>query len=323
MASVPFDVLFDPLEQAVLPHEVNPDDAVEIGAANNVLFTTVSMTKFRDGDGELIFSDESPVAMYTEWRDFKDGATHRYQWVRVELKVASNPSIIASGHSLVATRWPRGNAWIYQTKFKPVWKGLKAQKPRPGSDVDTFPKLLHWLEVASFDPWETRSGVLTAGLSRPKRDGWEETRDAREKSFTLMGACADFGKCLSFLEKSEKVRTLRSDTKQGTIAFGHADLAQTDTGKRPKLYDGLIDEALMLLDVAIRQALAGDVNPARWSGRPVVDLVDEIYREYLNNLNRRENRRMRGNSSVWLIPFEEGAYYDRGYENNTDDEADN
>lgn len=55
MASVPFDVLFDPLDRTDLPLEVDPDDAVEIGAVSNVVSTTVSLTKFRDGDGELVF----------------------------------------------------------------------------------------------------------------------------------------------------------------------------------------------------------------------------------------------------------------------------
>lgn len=170
--------------------------------------------------------------------------------------------------------------------------------------------------------WETRSGVLTAGLSRPKREGWEETRDARAQSFTLMGACADFDKCLSFLEKSEKIRMLRSNTQQGTIAFGHADLAKTKTGKRPKLYDGLVDAALLLLDVAIRQALAGDKDPSRWSRRPVVDLVDEIYREHLNNANRREHRRMGGGSEISLVPFDDGVYYSWDNGGEVDDETD-
>lgn len=319
MAGIPFDVLFDPLEYPVPPSGADPDDAVEIGATSNVVSTTVSLTEFRNG--ELVFSDEIPVTMCKEWRELRDGTTVNnakskkidpyHQWIRVEFKVASHSSTISSGHSLIATRWPRGNAWTYQTKFKPVWKGLKDQKPKPGDDVDTFPKLLDWLEAASFDYWETRSGVLTAGLSRPERLRSKDTRDAREKSLTLMGACADFDQCEAFLRDSEKVRMLRSKTKQGTIAFGHADLTKTETGKPPKLYDGLIDEALMFLDVAIRQALAGDVNPSRWSGRPVVDLVDEIYREHLNNLNRREHRRMKGDSSVSLVPFDDGEYLDR------------
>lgn len=318
MASIPFDVLFDPLEFPVLPHDVDPDDAVEIGATNNAVSVTVSLTEFRDG--ELVFSDEIPVTMCIEPCDLRDGTTANnaknkkvdpyHQWIRLAYKVASNSSTISSGYSLVATCWPRGNAWTYQTKFKPVWKGLKDQKPKPGGDVDTFPKLLHWLEAASFDYWETYSGVLTAGLSRPKRFRSQDTRNAREKSLTLLGACANFDQCEAFLRESEKVRMLRSRTKEGTIAFGHANLAKTKTGKPPKLYDSLIGEALLLLDLAIRQALAGDMDPSRWSGRPVVDLVDEIYREHLNNANRREHRRRNGDSSVSLVPFEDSEYFD-------------
>ncbi len=323
MASVPFDVLFDPLDLMLPAAEIDSDDAVEIGATSSVVSTTLSLTEFRNG--ELIFSNEVPVCLYMEWRDFKSRADkdcndHNHQWLRVELKANSKRKIIESGYSLVATRSPRGNAWTYQTKFKPGWKGREAEKPQPGLDVKTFSELLKWLETAPFEYWETRSGCLTAGISRPECERLEASRDARKNSFTLMGVCADFDKYKAFLENSEKVRMLRSKTQQGTIRFSYVDPAKTGLGKSPKLYKNLVEEALCYLDISIMQALAGDKDSSRWSGRPVVDLIDEIYREHLNNANRRERRRMGG--GVPLVAFDDDAYSDRDQEDDAGDEID-
>ena len=123
MASVPYDLLFDLFAQEQLPNEVDSDDSVEIGAANNVIPITLTSTEFVQG--ELVFSDEIPVTMCTEWRDFKDGANRFHEWLRIELKAASSSNAFSSGHSVVATRWPRGNAWVYHTQFKPAWKGSR------------------------------------------------------------------------------------------------------------------------------------------------------------------------------------------------------
>lgn len=155
MASEPFDVLSDPLEWLNSSADVDPDTAIEIGADDNRALGTVSRVDFHDR--ELVFADEIPVTRYVQWRELADAAKTFHEWCRMEYKTYSNPQAITSGDTLVATCWPRGNGWVYVTRFRPGWKGQRSEQPQPDSKVQTFPQLLQWLEAQPHDYWDAYS----------------------------------------------------------------------------------------------------------------------------------------------------------------------
>ena len=328
MTTLPFDVLFDPLAKSDLsPKVVSDNHAAELDALDDCVPVRLAATKFVNG--ELVFSDAIHASLCLEWRELKDGANgikNRHEWRRLEIKAANTSTEISSNYSLVATRWPHENGWTYVTKFKPGWTDLADQKPKPGNDINTHAKLLYWLEAEPVDYWETRSGILTAGLSRPERFKFQDTPDAREKPLTLMGVCADFDACVAYLRtQSVRIAKLREDTLAGTLKFGPANFASSRTGISPKKRENSIADALAYLDLAIVQALAGGKDPLHGLGRPVDALVEEIYLGHLNNTNYREKACVGGNSSGLWVPFSSSAYNPLTHNNSVasdDDELD-
>ena len=252
---------------------------------------TVWLTKIDSCDKRPKFSEDVRGEKHVQWRELRCNRT-LHDWIRIEYKLFKRP-FGRRQHQLVAARWPYHNGWVVQVKFKPSRRDAIEDHVPPDGIGQNKAVAIQWVDALSFDYWETRTGILTAGVSRPKCLDWSDRpRNVHQNAYTLLGICEDFQKCFDSIKNSDEVRELVRMTRAGTIRFGHADNSKSSSGKPPRLDDELKVQCEYLIDLSICQALAGPKgDTSQWCGKPVVELVNSIYRDTLNRQNRKVRRR--------------------------------
>jgi hypothetical protein len=269
----------------LLPQEsTSPDDAHEIGSVEAQL--PVHAIRIEEDGDQYIYGDEHPIYVTCNWRilDYGDrDAPQRYRWWRLEIKanIRDTHNHIKPGHDLIVAEHPYANGWVDQAPFKKAMRLQKDKRPEPFKPgIDSPERLINWLSDLTYDYWE-RGNYLTAGLDEPAiPSNPGDLRNVNKARLWVFGFCSDSHTIRDSLANAPTVSKLLDQTQTRRISFGHAD-------ERPTMHDEVIEDSSALMDLSIRQALAGPHEcSAEWTGRPVLAKIDRIYREHLNNRNK-------------------------------------
>jgi hypothetical protein len=274
------------LQTAVLPSSVpdDPDSAYEIGAVVKQQGSTACRVGLGIND-ELVFLKEVPIRVSWDIKEefLSDGTSWR--WWRYEAKVdpRGEGRGVRSGQSLVVAEYPYSISRIHQGLFKSgSHKG--PERISLARRFSTGKELLKEVEGLRVDYWET-GNLLTAGLSNPEMS-FRPDRNARryhKDALYVLGICENFAEVEKKLYATQYAQDLLRMTRNRKIIFTHGTV-----NPPPRLYQEVADQGEALLLVSIRQALAGPhTDPDRWTRKPIMKLVDRIYRDHLNACNRR------------------------------------
>jgi len=241
-------------------------------------------------DGGLCFAASEPIVVdkvRREFRYMRSSQPERSQYLRgLRVEVRSDRGKIVKGEHLALCEHPYPKGWTARPLFKPG-----NQKPKQPPVLQSGDDPYAWIEERPHDFWETDSTRLVAGSflqenSMPPG----EPRNELARGMMLFGVCADAEACIALLESDEKVQRLLDLTESGRLRLGHPD-AQHHSGGDLRPYPAVRERAFEVMHLSLRQALAGPPkDDAKWIGRPVVDLVDDIFCAHMNNLNKQEWR---------------------------------
>jgi hypothetical protein len=179
-----------------------------------------------------------------------------------------------------------GAGWFAAMRFKSSSHKTELERGDPlvtpcVNENEVFARL----ESLKWDYWETGSFV-TAGISVPP-DAHIEARNYSRGDWRF-GVCGGVEEAVAALRKDPKVRELQELTEH--IALRFSPRLAADKKPIPEEYcnfhNELKEHAPLLLELALRQALAGPEDGAAWHGRPVADLVAEIYKDHMYRVNR-------------------------------------
>lgn len=203
---------------------------------------------------------------------------------RVEVQVAKQPDTPFKAGDHVVFGRDAASKWV---TFKPFKNPNKNGKdPNDLGPVADFEEALSEIEQWSCDPWETGQ-YLTAGSIAPPKLYDDDVRNYSRGDWYL-SSCPDFDQCWKVLYESDPVRELLDLTEKGTIKVGPKELSADHPNR--KLCDEAKDEAVPIVFISIRQALAGigyQPQDSTMHPVPVFKAVDFLYRDHLYNLNRK------------------------------------
>lgn len=262
------------------------DQAVEIGGTPPPKYCQTVMRVGLDS-AKLVYIEEIPVE-YSLTPYIKEYAPdRRASWRRFEYRVKRNETSIRSKECLIMAELPYSSAMVDIAKFKPPWKKRADERPQPKRAFKTAEDFIDWTERQSFDYWET-DDYLTAGLSFPDSLMLRDSKAQRVfNPVYAHGVCDKIEDYFRQLLISEESQSLLKQTRDRSIPFWSLS---AKLGEIPYLSDSTIDRAEVLLERSIYQALAGPFEESeKWFGRPVMDMVDKLYRDHLNDINRRKS----------------------------------
>lgn len=250
------------------------DEAGPVGSA--IAWINTSACRVRSDGDALLFDDEEPI----RYRHQVRSVGRRPAW-RLEIKCV--PGRLSAGDEIVVTEHPYGAGWVGSAPLKRgSHKGAHERL-----DLDDR----EWAEVCGLllDPWE-KGQALTAGIELPTAGTPPSgtSRDSRDARW-VFGVCAGLEECQSrMLESAEAARLV---TAQRVVCPGPHGTAHSIP-----IHERVKEERSTLLVLAVRQALAGPVDPVRgagesWRGRAVMELVARIYFDHLLNRTKQERRR--------------------------------
>ena len=249
--------------------------------------------------GEVVFAEEEPIFVTVNLRVLESSTGRPLHYWRVEAKTENRQHGACPGETLVVTEAPYGNGWFATAAFKRGRKRHRSERTRVAAV--TLEEAQQEIEAGASDPWET-GNYLTAGIAVP------ETLNKTLRSYGgsakwVFGICNDAAKLRDEIAGSERARHLLSETLAHRLRIVRPSPSGVPVAV--PLNKCVAEEAGEILLLSISQALAGpaDVYPTlvsarrlasdAWVGRPVMDLVDRIYRDHLHNLARTYERRQR------------------------------
>jgi hypothetical protein len=264
----------------------DPNLAHEVGAVPKQQgFTACRIGS--DRDKQLVFLEELPIQVAWDMKEerLSDGTPHR--WWRYEGKVNPDEVPVRARHHLIVVEHPYAIERIHNAPFKTGSRKSREDRPSLDGHCETAKELLTKIEGFGVDYWE-RGSMLTAGLSMPsttfRPDGGK--RRHQKGALYVLGVVQDFDDAVDILNSTARAHELIRITKNRTIRFWPGNLIQ-----HLRLYDEVAELGPNLMLTSIRQALAGPhALGGRWRTRPVMDLVDRIYRNHLNTYNRKVRR---------------------------------
>jgi len=242
------------------------------------------------GSGRLVFLRDvdatfAPVERSVLWRRRDaEGVSGSYlRWFRVELQAAAGKGAqISAGMEAVWSRDP-GAAWFAAMRFRGSSHRTELERGDPLREpCGSAEEAISRLESLPWDYWETGKFV-TAGISIPPDSKLEVERNYSRGEW-LFGVCQSVEQAVAALRLDPEVEQLQRLTANRTLQFwpGTMDI--------PAIYRSFHDEVAehgtLLLELALRQALAGPHDGEQWHGRPVADLVAEIYKDHIYRVNR-------------------------------------
>ena len=266
-----------------------PDEPGPIGAcAKEVPCSAREIV--RSSKGELCFGRERPILLGPTWRMLLVRGRERQIWrfeVKSDPRVPGAPGI---GDTLVVTEHPYGNGWVEATRFKPGLRRAADERQPPSKD--SLEEAIASLQALPHDPWES-GRMLTAAPGVPEVVLQGETLRAYGRGARwVFGVCGPVESIVDELVGSARAAELVRSTERGRLVIcwpsgraGHPPLSS-------RLVPELGEEASEIMLLAVRQALAGptDPDPEAWRGKPVLDLVEFIFRDHLSNRNRIRRR---------------------------------
>lgn len=273
---------------SLFPQKSRPDEVVEhafdIGADPPDSHKRSAMRVSLVSDS-LSYIEEVPIEVGWTPYNREYHSEHYADWTRFECKVLRHETIIRPGHQLVVARMPYSSGIVDIPTFKAPWKKKNDKRPHPPKTITTADEFIRWTEERTFDYWETGT-KLTAGFSTPNNLNLRDSQAYNEFATPrVYGLCEDATAYVKRLIHTDEAIELLRTTEQNTIRFWSPKAKLNFT---PKLYPAVIAKSLQLLELSMYQALAGpERNSEEWFGRPVMHKVDELYRDHLNDHNRR------------------------------------
>lgn len=278
------------------------DDATPIGSLPRGHVCSARRVRL-DDTGEVVFGSEEPLFVAVQLRSIELLGGRTVSHFRLEAKASGKPGGPLAGEQLAITEAPYGNGWSTTARFR---RGLKRGRgERARSDAPDLESALRALEEAATDPWET-GNYVTAGIAPPALRA--PLRSYGRAAQWVFGVCEDAEAWIAVLATCERAKRLLDDTVHQRLRIVRPSTSGAPVAVR--VHPRASEEAAELLMTSIRQALAGPVDdgsgravplhaaraPAPrdpWLDRPVMDLVDRIYRDHLHNRTRTSERRER------------------------------
>ncbi|MEI7698968.1 MAG: hypothetical protein WCK86_04170 [Planctomycetia bacterium] len=240
--------------------------------------------------GELVFQKEIAATWGTVERNVpypllksSQIVTGMARWWRLEVQVESDEAFIEAGMELVMARLPAA-CWAVSAPFKKSVKHGAAGSSNPlAIPCNGIEEAIERLEDLDYDYWE-KGKYLTAGVSAPP-DPMSDQRRNFSRGDWLLGVCHNVKASCEILISSEQAEKLLAWTKNGQLK--HWPPHEVIPDRYKTLHADVKDDAEWLMYLSIRQSLAGPWDgDANWMGRPVMDLVEIIYKNHVYNRNR-------------------------------------
>lgn len=293
-------IILKPLRRLLsLPIEA----AFSFGAVDRTQATKVLWVG-KDKDGVWKYRQHVPATLIHDAKQetYKDphGHEHRHMWWRHEVVVEAlinrltgasekgGQTVIRPGDHLVVAEHPSSSGWWHSARFKS--RGGDRRPPQPGTGFESAQEFVEWTESLGVDYWESGK-FYVAGFVEPEQrlSLPSPTRRRHAGSKWAVGCCEDPEAVVRELWASEAVRSLLKATGERLISVWKPGIPQLE----PKLTDETASFGPSFMDISLRQALAGPPdNSDTWVGRPVIDWAKVIYRDHLNDHNRKEARRL-------------------------------
>lgn len=309
-------------EPSTVGSQVEDHEARPVGVASKGLTEAVTATRIELSAGSsrtLIYSDEFSLIRTKTGRtiDYQKEQfhevnkrysyrTHRYGWQREEYTVDKSNEHIAVGFHLIRAEWPYANCVAWYAPFKCSKRGSPtifllqhSNQPWKRMDIDkeyisSLGMLQERVEALPYDYW-TDEGLLVAASFVPAISV-EVTNQVRDWTNTheILGVCENFEAYRQELTTSAEVKKMLQDTENNRIRFEHPK-----AGLRVKLWPESIAQGENIMAISIAQALSGlDKEHEYLRGQPVIKLVHKLYRNGLDNYNRRMSTQRRGEKNA-------------------------
>ena len=256
----------------------------------------LTLSGFADSDadnaGRLVFLRDidatfAPVERSALWRRRDaDGVTGGYlRWFRVEIQApAGKGAEITAGMEAVWAR-DHGTGWFAALRFKGANHKSKVERVDPLREpCATGEEAIQRLEALSWDYWESGKFV-TAGISIPPESCLDVERNYTRGQW-LFGVCESVEQSVAALRLDPEVRKLQRLTDNRSLQFWPRSAGITVPEVYCRFHDELAEHATLLLELALKQALAGPEDGVEWQGRPVAELVAMIYKNHMYRVNR-------------------------------------
>lgn len=275
-----------------------PDQGLPIGSAPAATLTSARRVE-RNASGTLVFAQELPIVVAWKYRLVELSDDSRGFW-RVEVKVrARETARPAPGDNLVMAEHPYANGWVETAGFKRGSKKGPDERPMYSARTENFEEVLAALTTLPYDPWE-KGDYLTASIPAPRGQVLlgATARSYGQRTLWLFGTCDDFAAHVDELLRSSEIARLLELTQQNRLRA----LAPggPKTVRSLAIHPRVAEDASTVMMLAVRQALAGPNEPLDgsaapragrpqtdgWTGRPVFELVERIYRDHLYNRTR-------------------------------------
>ena len=294
-------------------------------------WTTATIIERDPKTRELVFGDEVDIDVWVRRRSLvkpEESERRHLGWNRLEVRLpekskdALPASLVppAGGDApapplfITVAEHPLSLAWADWAELKPSSHRKlddRGEEDWRRLDFDrmTDDQVLSALEHFRHDVFEKRSGFHVAAFGDVPRP----FLDTLPKNYGRIVECfsigTDPGEHETELRQCDRARKLLEFVEDGRLEFWFRNAtAKMDT--LPALYENVADSREEIMLLAIRVALAGpttqkvkvkelgddDVYPTHgsWKGRPVMDLVDHLFRNAMNLENRREDARVVG-----------------------------
>lgn len=257
--------------------DVESYDAGEISAFPAV--KPVTAMQVIERDGEFFYGGEIDVFVGNVLR-----ALGGHRFVRFEVKsAAKETSPIKNGSHVVLSEHPYSLGWCHFEPFRAARFEAKSNFDTAQLETGGLEDALAYLARLDCDYWET-GRFRTAGFTGiDNRLTWHGQQENRKNLLHVLGVCADAHRFHQQLMAHPKILKLLDETKQRTIHFGWP------TGERIVVNPEVAEQGWELMNLAVRQALAGPHDDGEWwlkEQKPVCDKVAYIYRDLLNARNR-------------------------------------
>lgn len=274
------------------------DHAVPIGSLPRGTAASARRVVAHAG-GELVFGREEALFVAMQLRTVLLHDEQPLAFWRMEAKVPTADRTAGVGEHLVVSEAPYENGWVSIARFKRGLKRARGERLHLGAaDLAGAQREIEQLET---DPWET-GNYLTAGLNPPcAKTLRAPLRSYGQNAQWVLGVCADFAAHAAQLANSERARRLLDDAVGLRLRVVRPSASRMPVVVR--LHPRACETAGETLLLSIHQALAGPHEvtlglravPRKdaWEGRPVMDLVDRLFRDHLYNQTRTHVRRER------------------------------
>ena len=273
------------LSDFIAKRDVADYSAAPVGARR----ATQQITAIRviEKDNELYFDEEIPLFHCP--RLYYEVAGKKLKVPRMEFKIELDNSAIATGDELVMVERPYSRSTYQTASFKgPCEDDIikKYNLTEAAQKMEDLEFCFHLEDTVDVDYCE-HGNYLTAAFigALPLTDRGVQVNGFQEVAYVI-GVCKNFKKYCEMLANHERVEKLLQWTEKSQINVDYPK-ASAPKSSVTKLNEEVIEARQGLIFQAVCQALAGPHNNSKdWHGKPVIDLVERIYRDHLSEHNK-------------------------------------